>query len=109
MRTLEIPSFDNDIAPPRNMKVLRKLAKETSLPILSQLGHKDPGFPRYVILSMEKGQSFFLPLPGHEAIKFRMRMLVAASRCGCEITSTITTEDGVEGVRVWKISGQEGG
>ena len=105
MRTLEITSFDNDIAPPRTTKVLRRMVKDTTSHVLSQLGHKDPGFPRHILLSMEPGQSFFMPMSGEEAVKFRMRMLVAASRCGCEITSKIISEGEAKGVRIWKLSG----
>ena len=109
MRSIPLPHFDNDIALPKTGNGLRKLTRDTSGPVISALGHKDRAYPRQVILSMEPGQSFFIPLEGDDAIKFRMRMLVTASRWDCEMTSKATTTDGVEGVRFWKISGPVAG
>lgn len=72
--------------------------KEQPFPDLS-----DRKFPRKAIMLLEVGQSFFLPLTGRERTLMCMRLVNTSKRLLRDVTCKKVVENGIEGVRVWRI------
>ena len=69
-------------------------------------GFPDPAdirFPRAAVQALEVGQSFFLPLTGRDRRLMQCRLLNAAKRVYRDVASKAVVEDGVAGLRVWRI------
>ena len=72
---------------------------EKGVPLPKDYGLKD----RLPLTDMEPGDSFFVPIMDEQAGRVRNRIAQHAYRSkGMKFTLRSVTEDGVEGIRVWR-------
>jgi hypothetical protein len=72
-----------------------------SIAIPSTQGHV--GKEKYPLGTMDKGQSFFVPASATTPFSLRRTITVAARRHSRKFITRTTTENGVIGLRVWRV------
>jgi len=59
--------------------------------------------PRRVLRRMEVGDNAFFPVSRADAVGFRSRLSSAARLQGIELTTQLSTQYDIEGLRVWRL------